>query len=158
MEINRPQQGLLQQAQQAPQPQQGQPQQGGEYEVSEQAQPFVRRAIEILYRDNFENLVQMIKTSWPDGLSSAVSTAINTTLKKLKKEMQMPPDVSAEVGVALFSMILEDMVMGGTIEQLDEHQLSDAIGKTMKDYMDANPGEVDPAELEMALAQAQQGG
>ena len=156
MEPVNPHGGLLQQAQQQQAPQ-SQPQQGSDYEVSEQARPFVRRAIEILYRDNFENLVEMIRSSWPDGLSSALSTAINTTLKKLKQEMQMPPEIAAEVGIALFAMILEDMVTGGTIEQLSEQQMSDALGKTIKDYMDANPGEVDPAELEAAMAQAQQG-
>ena len=125
-------------------------------DISPQAQPFIKRGVEILYRDNFEKLVQMIKGAGPDGLGASMSTAINTTMEKLKQEGQMPPDVAVEVGATLFTMLLEDLVSGGTIEQISEQQMADAIGQTLRDYADANPEELSREQVAQALAAGQQ--
>lgn len=148
--------GLLDQASGA----QEKPQKVAGVQVSEEAQPFMRSALKIIYEENFEKLVKMIKASWPDGLPLAMSNAVNAVLTRLKKEEGMSPEISAEVGVAIFRMILEDLVAGKTIPQIDVAQLQKAMQKTLQDYVKQYPDEYDEEGIkaEIARRQSAQGG
>lgn len=136
----------------AQQPQAGAPKDG---EVSAKAKPYLDKAVELLYDQNYENLVAMFKQHGEQGFAEAMSIAVNGVLERLEKEGgQIDVEILAEVGVQLLMMLAQDLVQGGVIKELNKEMFMNAISMTLGKWGQKNPDRVDPQELQQAAAQA----
>ena len=128
-------------------------------EVSPQAKEFYSKAVQTLYKDNFENMIDMFQKSGPEGFPMAISAAVNSTLEKIKREGDAPKEVKGEVGIAIFMMLAEDLETGGVLEITPE-MMQQGLQQTIKDYSMKNPGDFNGEEYESLVQQelAAQGG
>lgn len=125
--------------------------------VSDQARPIVKRAVELVYGEGFEELVQMFEASGPQGFAQAMSTAINGVLERLAKEFgELPTELIAEVGLKLFESLLEDLVAGGVIDPtaLNGDSIMQTITQTLSSWGRKNPDKFDPEMMAQGISQA----
>lgn len=131
-------------------------------DVSEQVRPLMKYAIEMLYGENFEKLVQMFQSGGNQTFALSMSTAINGVLDRLEKEFgQLPQQAAAEIGVKLFEILLEDLAAGGVIngEELGEKEIIETIQLTLTNWSQKHPGQFNEQEFAQGMSQmAQQAG
>ncbi len=127
---------------------------GNEQEQVEQA---LKPAVAALYGDNFDAMVNMFKTNGVERFGDSMSTAINGVLEKIEQNKPLPPEIAAGVGMKLFFMLLEDIVTGGVLPQLDVQTIQQALALTIKTYADThdNITEQDMQQFFQQLAQAE---
>jgi hypothetical protein len=115
-------------------------------------------AIDMLYGESFEALVDYMQKSGAKGFPDA---SVQTVLEVLKKidEMQggIDPKTKLAVGMALLAMLASDMAEGGVIEGLDQDMVKVSIQNFMAKFMEANPdsGMFEDAVTEMKNARQQ---
>lgn len=161
--------GLIQeeaeQASQGSQQASSQAPQGQEFQVSPEAQKIIDRAIEILYspgEGNLENMVQMFNDYGPSRMPEAMATAILGLLERLQKESEMSLQLLSEVGAKLYEIVLQDMMDGGIIKDLNEAQALKAMRLILEGWVRANPNTLNPQEMQevqgiiQSLAQSEQ--
>jgi hypothetical protein len=133
-------------------------------DVSEQSKPALKAAIELLYGQGFEALVQMFQKAGMEGFHEAMSNAINGVLEQVEAQQgQLPMEVISEVGVKLFEILLEDLVSGGVInqEELESKNILLAVQHTLANWVNRNGPQredVNPQEIKQAIMQLEQQG
>lgn len=122
------------------------------------AQALIKQATELLYGENFEAMVQMFQQYGKEGFPDAMATAINGVLDRLEKETGQPLDAStaAEVGVALFEILLGDLSEGGVLPDIDKQDVLKAVEKTLAMWAKAHPDQTNPEEMKAAIEQMAQ--
>lgn len=135
-----------------PAPEQGQPSQGGG------AQALIKKATQLLYAENFENMVQMFQQHGKEGFPQAMAIAINGVLDRLEQEQGQPLDAqtAAEVGVALFEILLQDLSEGGVLPDIDKQDVLKSIESTLKMWAQNHPDQANPEEMKQVIGQMAQ--
>lgn len=129
-------------------------------QVSPESKPFLDRAVKILYEENFDKLFAMFEQNGPERFPQAMSAAINSVLERIKGEGEIPEQSEAEVAIAIFTMLLEDINEAG-IMQITGDMVQSALQAFVKDYVMKNPGSFDQAAFDqnnqgiMAAAEAE---
>jgi hypothetical protein len=130
-----------------------QPQTGGE---AEQVQKLLKPAVEALYGENFDSMIQMFKANGIERFGQSMSTAINAVLQQLEQSSKMSPEIAAGVGMKLFFMLLEDIVTGGVLPKLQIQTIQQALGETIKTYAETHPDTVTEQDMQQFIQQLAQ--
>lgn len=114
-------------------PMQGQPPAQGQPkpENTASAQELKDKATQIIYGERFDELVEMFQTNGAEKFARSMAIAVNTAITEMEKDGPVPPPAAAQLGMDVFTMLLEDMatepdkgmppvVPGVTGEQLQE--------------------------------------
>jgi len=128
-------------------------------DVSEEVKPLMKYAIEMLYGENFENLIQMFQQGGNQTFAVSMSTAINGVLDRLEKEFgELPQQAAAEIGVKLFEILLEDMAAGGVIngDELGQQEIIQTIQLTLTNWAEKHPGKFNEQEFAQGMGQMAQ--
>ena len=114
--------------------------------------------MELLYEENYDNLIKMMTAGGTEGFAENMANAVLGVLERLEKEAgQLPDQILAEVGSAIFQMLVEDLVGGGVIQNIDKNVLLEALQIILQRWSESHPGRFDPEEA-MAAMQQQLGG
>lgn len=119
-------------------------------------QQLIKVATRLLYTDNFKSLVKMFQTHGKEGFPQAMGMAINGVLERLEKETGGPLDqaVAAQVGAAIFEMLLQDLSEGGVLPDIDKQSVLLALEVTLQ--MWAKTHNVNQEEVKATLQQMAQ--
>jgi len=124
--------------------------------VTSNVDALLKQATKILYGDNFDAMVKTFQSGGKEEFHQTMSTAINAVLQRLGQENRLDPMTAAKVGIALFEMILQDMIEGGVIKDIDKQSVLMAIEYTLRDWMKANPDQNDPGAMKRVIEQMAQ--
>lgn len=147
--------GMLQDTMGSQQPsQEGQPQSA----VGGDVQSLIKLATELLYSDNFEAMIQMFQQHGKEGFPQAMAMAINGVLDRLEQEQGQPldPQTAAEVGVALFEILLADLAEGEILPDIDKQSVLQAIEAVLSMWAKSHPDQTNPEEMKAVIQQMAQ--
>lgn len=112
--------------------------------LPQEVKPLVDAAVKLLYDENFESLIKMFKQHGRDGFPQAMSIALIGVLDRLEEDHgELSLEVIGQVGTHLFEMLLEDLLQGGAIEEVDQEDVLDAIQLTLEGWARQHPDRVD---------------
>lgn len=103
-------------------------------------------AVKLVYGERFDKLIEMFQTNGPDKFARSMAIAVNTAISELEKRHgPLGPEMAAEVGSALFAMLLEDTLvrpkedMKAVVEGVSAEQLQQVMPAILVMYADAHP-------------------
>ena len=97
-------------------------------------------AIQIVYGDRFDQLIQMFQKNGPDKFARSVAITVNTAIDELEKRHGLiGPENSAKVGMAIYVRILEDMLTGDNpvLSDVPMQQIQETLPATLYMYQES---------------------
>jgi len=121
-------------------------------------QALVKRAIQLLYGDNFEAMVQMFQKHGKAGFPQAMAMAVNGVLDRLEKDQGGPLDAetAAQVGVAVFEALLQDLSEGGVLPDIDKDSVLQSLEAILRLWTKNHPDQADPEQMKSVIQQLAQ--
>ena len=114
------------------------------------------QAIQLVYGERFDQLVEMFQTNGPEKFARSMAVAVNTPISELEKQGPLDPVTATKVGLAIYMRLLEDMIGGGVVEGVTADQVSESLPATLVMYADSHP-DVSKEDIQKVVISAQQG-
>lgn len=132
---------------------QAQPAQGGG-----DVQGLIKKAIQLLYGDNFEAMVKMFQQHGKGGFPQAMAMAVNGVLDRLEKDQgnKLDAETAAQVGVAVFEALLQDLAEGGVLPDIDKNSVLQAIEAILQMWAKSHPDQANPEDMKATIQQMAQ--
>lgn len=114
------------------------------------------QAIQLVYGERFDQLIEMFQTNGPENFARSMAVAVNTPITELEKQGPLDPVTATKVGMAIYMRLLEDMIGGGVVEGVTAEQVSESLPAILVMYADSHP-EVSKEDIQKVVISAQQG-
>lgn len=103
------------------------------------------QATKLIYGERFDSLVKMFETNGPEKFARSMAIAVNTAINEIEKDGPIPPEAAAQLGMDVFTMLLEDMAtepekgMPPVVPEVSPEQLQEVLPAILVMYGDAHP-------------------
>lgn len=114
------------------------------------------QAIQLVYGERFDQLIEMFQTNGPEKFARSMAIAVNTPITELEKKGPIDYENATKVGMAIYMRLLEDMIGGGVVKGVTAEQVSESLPAILIMYADSHP-EVTKEQIQGVVVAAQQG-
>ena len=115
------------------------------------------QAIQLVYGERFDQLIQMFQTNGPENFPRSMAVAVNTAITELeKKNGPIDPVAAAEVGMDLMMKLLEDIITGGVLPDTPLEKVQEAFPAILVMYADSHPN-VSKEDIQQLVKDVQSG-
>jgi hypothetical protein len=136
--------------------------QGSGHPQAQDTQALKDQAIQLVYGERFDQLIEMFQKNGPDKFARSMAIAVNTAISEIEKGGEIGPEAAAEVGSDLFAKLLEDMLvrpteeMGPVVEGVTAEQLQEVMPAILVMYADSHPN-VSKTDIQAVMAEVDSG-
>jgi hypothetical protein len=121
----------------------------------------IDQAKELLYGENFENMINVFQKAGKEGFPEAMATVVNGTLDRLEQENgEMAPQILIMTGYGITAMLASDMTNAEVVPDLDKDIVQVALAAVTGKWMEQHEDRADvPRAMEdiQKMGQKQKG-
>lgn len=113
-------------------------------------------AIRLVYDERFDQLIKMFENNGPKKFARSMAIAVTAPIGELEKKYKdIPLEDVTKIGLALYTRLLEDMIVGKVVEGVTDKEMQETIPAILVMYSEQHP-EIPKEEIKEVFTMVQQ--